>query len=149
MAFHQLTLPDYISPEMTGINTLIDTMYMRLSATNTFSINVTKSVFSYYCCVFGYARLLKLSQISGSPLTHNETAFVDFLDGSSFKVPELLSLNLSAFGRTFLASGTKFRFRMAPRAYTRVVGIQGFFGHVDTDTHYLYAAYPCFSVPSN
>lgn len=143
MGFHQLTISDRISPEMLGLNGLIDSMYVKLKSTNTYlSKHVTKSVFSYYCCVFAYARLLRLAQNSGDTLSAAEIAFVDFIDGSSFLLPEPLSLYLAAFVKTFLSSGTNFRFRLAPRSYVTADGMPGFFGTVDENTHYLYGAYP-------
>lgn len=147
MGFHQLTISDMVSPEMLGLNGLIDSMYVKLNSTNTyFSKHVTKSVFSYYCCVFAYAHLLRLAQHSGDTLTMAELSFVDFIDGSSFLLPEPLSLYLSAFGKTFLSSGTNLRFRLAPHSYVEADGIPGFFGAVNADTHYLYGAYPCLGV---
>lgn len=93
MGFHQLTISDMVCPEMLGLNGLIDSMYVKLNSTNTyFSKHVTKSVFSYYCCVFAYAHLLRLAQHSGDTLTMAELSFVDFIDGSSFLLPEPLSL---------------------------------------------------------
>lgn len=72
--------------------------------------------------------------------------FVDFIDGGTFIVPEAFSLYLSAFGKTFLASGTTLRFRLAPRSYLSADNIVEFFGRLGPDTHYLYGAYPCLAV---
>lgn len=147
LGFHQLTVSNAISPEMLGLNGLIDSVYLKLTATGTyFSKHVPKSVFSYYCCVFSYARLLRLAHDSGTPLTNDEQSFVDFVDGSGFVMPEPLRLYLAAFGKTSLSSGTKLRFRLAPREYCSADNIPGFFGRVGAQTHYLYAAYPCLAV---
>lgn len=146
MGFHQLTISDTISPEMAGLNGLVDVIYTQLAATNTyFSRHIAKSVFSYYCCVYAYARLLRLAQLNGLTLTHDEVEFVHFIEGSSCVIPEPLSLYLAAFGKIQLASGTVLRFRIAPRAYTPANGIVGFFDVTD-QTHFLYGAYPCLAV---
>ncbi|KAL1466475.1 hypothetical protein MTO96_042708 [Rhipicephalus appendiculatus] len=131
---------------MTRLNGIINSAYVKLSSSNSyFSKHVAKSVFSYYCCVFAYARLLRLAQYSGNPLTAAKIAFVDFIDGSSFLVSEPLSLYLAAFGKTFLTSGANLRFRVASQTYT-AAGIPGYFGHVSAETHVLYMAYPCLVV---
>lgn len=84
MGFHQLTLSDKRTPEMLALNVIVDSTYVKLSCTNTyFSKYVIKSVFSYYCSIFAYARLLRLAQKSSGTLTEAEIAFADFVDGSS------------------------------------------------------------------
>lgn len=106
MGFHQITVSDHITPEMSGLNGLVDILYTQLCATSThFSRYIAKSVFACYCCTLAYARLLRLAQLSGIEVTHDEVVFIDFIDSSTFEVPEALSLYLAAFGKTSLASG--------------------------------------------
>lgn len=138
LSFHQLTISDKLTPEMLGLNGLIDAQFVKLSSTNSyFSRHVTKSVFSYYCCVVGYSRLLHLARGVGTPLTADEISFVDYINGSALLVPEPLKLYLAAFGDTVLSSGTKLRFRLAARQYEEADGMPGFFGRVGPDTHFL------------
>lgn len=104
MGLHQLTISDRLKPGMLGLNGITDSTYIKLSCLNTYFLkHVPKSVFSYYCCVFAYARLLRLSQNGGDTLSEAEIAFVDFVDGSSSLLPEPVSLYLTAYGRTYLS----------------------------------------------
>lgn len=89
-----------------------------------------------------------MAQLSGIEVTHDEAMFIDFIDSGTFEVPEALSLYLSAFGKTFLASGALPRFNLAQRSYEHADGLVGFFGRVGPQTHYLYAAYSCLAVSS-
>lgn len=71
---------------------LVDVKYTCLTAANTyFSRQVPKNVFSNYCCIFAYARLLHLAQLSGIVLTHDEVKFTNLIDGSSYALPKPLA----------------------------------------------------------
>lgn len=70
MGSNQLTVSNYVSPGMVGLNGLADVMCTHLARTNTyFSRYIAKSVFSYYCCAIAYARLLT----AFSPVEWNQT----------------------------------------------------------------------------
>lgn len=59
-------------------------------------------------------------------LTLDEIGFVNFVDGSTLVLAKLVSVYLSSFGETFLASGTRVGFRLAPRSYVTANNIVGF-----------------------
>jgi hypothetical protein len=127
---------------------IIDTSYTSISAASgPFVRKVAHSVFSYYCAVAVWARLLFLQRENGLMLVEGEERFIDQVLSLNLRIPVLLAHYLSGIGNTRTPRGRDLRFQLHDdRPYTEAGGVLGWFGRISSETQFLYQNYPCLGV---
>lgn len=137
-----------VYPGFYAIDQIARQIHRSISAIdNGFNRRVPESAMAYYAAALSYARLLKVLDLSGRPLTHDEDSFMRMIYAGEYSVPALLGYFMDGIGNTKL-NQREVRVRASKRTYVRSDedGSVGWFGKIGPDTHYLYASYPCLAV---
>lgn len=128
---------------------MIDSTYQELMARGgpTFTRNVPKCAYAYYCAVIAYAKLLAVKQ-RNNYLTNSETEFLDLVRQRTPIALKPIVTYLSCIGEFKSPTGRTARTKILPVSYSRASGdtIRGYFGQVDEVTMVHYRSYPCLAV---
>lgn len=137
-----------VYPGFFALSSLTNETHRAIASIDTsISRKVPESVFAYYTAVLATARLYKILKMSGRRITAEEESFMDMVYAGDYHPPASIAYYLKGFGNVKIQNQRELRFRARPRqAIPSEDQSIGWFGRLDANTHYLYAAYPCLPI---
>lgn len=135
-------------PSSIGFIELVDQVYTALCSKDAnYGRRIPESVFTYYCAVGLWARLLCVHQMNGFQTTPAEREFVSQVKELNPTYPNIITLYINGFGNFEDLAGVKFDMKLFDRLPpTTHTGVPGWWGRVNVDTHLDYENFLCPAV---
>jgi len=134
----------HIHSEAASFDVIVNACHRKnVSKSAGFARRITVSVYAWYHSILLWYRILSLKRRNGLEIPPDAIQFCESMETSSFVFDEPIVKPTEGLGDTIGPGERNLLFTIPDINFVAAGGVNGWFGRVDHQTHYLYGAYPC------